>query len=727
MTPRRPMTGRRPRVVAFTLLAALAASLLPALASPARAAAPNLTITSDTRYVVDPAKGRVHVTAALTAVNHLRDTKTRQFYFDHAFLAVQPRTTGYNIASSTGSPRVSVSTRTKDHTLLRIDFGKRLGAGATRTLTLTFDIVDKGGSPTRETRIGTSLVSFAAWAFATSSTPGGSVSVVWPAGFNIEVDPAALGEPKTDASGSIVYSSGRLAEPLAFFAYFVADKPNAYVETVLPVEIGGRPLEIAIRSWPDDPAWAKRIRGVLAEGLPALSAAIGLPWLDDQRLVVAEAISRSSGGYSGRYDPETGRIEIAYYADSLVVLHEAAHAWFDGRLLADRWANEGFATWYAGRAAGGLGMKVPPITLTAENQKHRIPLNAWGPVGIGDVGVEDFGYAASAELARQIAQRAGPTGLESVWESANQGIGAYQPVGLAPESAGGAPGGGAAAPGAGSDTRPVEAGAPAPDWRGLLDLLEDRTGRDYGDLWRAWVIRPAEGKLLDDREAARRRYDQVVRRAADWQLPPLVRQAMRAWQFDQAMELLVAADRVLDGRDAVSDAASAAGLPVPRALQAAFEGNGSFAAAATEADAELQTIARYEQATAARPIAPDLMQQIGLWGTTPAIDLAAAADAFAAGDLQASVDASLRAQLAWDSAQELGRNRAITILAAMLAALIAIAIIVGRIRSARRRWHRRSAARAYARELRALGSTRVAPSRAMAHRADQDQGRRGRR
>ena len=66
---------------------------------------------------------------------------------------------------------------------------------------------------------------------------------------------------------------------------------------------------------------------------------------------MAEAVSRSTAGYSGRYDPAAGRIEIAYYADSFVVLHEAAHAWFDGSLLADRWANEGFASWYALDAA----------------------------------------------------------------------------------------------------------------------------------------------------------------------------------------------------------------------------------------------------------------------------------------------------------------------------------------------------------------------------------------
>ena len=60
--------------------------------------------------------------------------------------------------------------------------------------------------------------------------------------------------------------------------------------------------------------------------------------------VVAEAVSQTGSAYAGRYDPEDATVEIAYYADSLVTLHETAHAWFDGSLLADRWANEGFAS-----------------------------------------------------------------------------------------------------------------------------------------------------------------------------------------------------------------------------------------------------------------------------------------------------------------------------------------------------------------------------------------------
>ena len=55
-----------------------------------------------------------------------------------------------------------------------------------------------------------------------------------------------------------------------------------------------------------------------------------------------------------------GHVEIAYYADDFVVLHEAAHAWFNGALLADRWANEAFASYYGPRPAKELKVKATP-------------------------------------------------------------------------------------------------------------------------------------------------------------------------------------------------------------------------------------------------------------------------------------------------------------------------------------------------------------------------------
>ena len=683
------------------LLAALAGSALPAVAPVARAAtAPDLTVTTETRYDVQPDQGLVHVTAQVTAVNHLKDTKTHLYYFDRAYLAVQPGASGFKLSGADG-PSVHVVSRKADHILLSLDFGKHLTAGATRTWTLTFDLVDKGGSPTRQIRVGASLISFPAWAFASEATPGGSVTVSFPPGYTVDVQAPALHPPTTDAAGRIVYETGRLSEPLTFFAFFVADRPTDYQETTRSIEVGGQPLDLTLRSWPDDTAWAKRIGDLLGQGLPALGAAIGLPWLSDRPLVVAEAISRSTNGYSGLYDPTTGRIEIAYYAGPFVALHEAAHAWFDGRLLADRWANEGFASWYAIAAGKAIGEKVAADPLTDKLSAVRIPLNAWGPVGSQDPLVEDYGYAASAELARLVAERAGGAALTQVWLAAHNGIPAYQPPGVDVAAGGGIVGGAAGTTGTSgasgtSGTPPgAEIGAAPPDWRGLLDLLEDRSGKPFDDLWRTWVVRPDEAHLLDDRTAARTRYDAVVKRAETWKLPALVRQAMRAWQFDQAIQLLDSADRALDDRDAVISAATAAGLTAPETLRTAFEGEGGFSAASAEADAEVATIGAYRTAAASRPATLDFVEEVGLFDAAPDADLARARTAFGDGHLRESVEASSSARAAWLDARDLGRKRVMSILAAVAAAILGLLFLLGSVRRARRRRSRRRMAQAH--------------------------------
>src|SRR3954451_11352114 len=95
----------------------------------------------------------------------------------------------------------------------------------------------------------------------------------------------------------------------------------------------------------------------------------------------------------------------------------------------------------------------------------KVPLNAWGAVGRADTKTEAYGYAAALELARQVAARAGQAGLAKVWGPAAAHDAAAQPVQAAPVT--------------GTET----IGGP-PDWRGLLDLLEARTGKRFDDLWR---------------------------------------------------------------------------------------------------------------------------------------------------------------------------------------------------------------------------------------------------
>ena len=152
--------------------------------------------------------------------------------------------------------------------------------------------------------------------------------------------------------------------------------------------------------------------------------------------MVQEAVSRAAGGYAGLFAPAERRIEVAYWADPLVVLHEAAHGWFNGGLVADRWASEGFASLYAQRAAGKLKVRDTSPKLTAAVGKAAIPLNAWpntaGDDGGADLPTETYGYAASLALARAIAARAGDDALQRVWAAASARVGAYQP-----ETAGG--------------------------------------------------------------------------------------------------------------------------------------------------------------------------------------------------------------------------------------------------------------------------------------------------
>jgi hypothetical protein len=667
------------RRVAAALLAVVAATgllAMPSATAEVRAATPNLTIVTSARYDVQPEAKRVRVTVDMTLTNRLRDTATKRYYFDKAFLSVLPGTTGYKLTwAGSGRPRAKVSKQTATYTLLELDLAARLYSGKSAKYRLVFDIVDKGGAAARDVRIGAALVSFPVWAFATDSTPGSTVQVTFPKGFEVQVESGDMPAPTTAADGRVVFSTGKLAKPLTFFAYLVGDRPAEKVTQTLTVDVGDDAVDLTIEAWPDDAAWSKRVGGLVARALPVLSDQIGLGWPRDGGLVVREAVSRSTGGYAGLFDPSGGEVEVAYYADDGVVLHEAAHAWFNGALLTDRWANEAFASYYGLEAAGALKVKASADTLTDKIKAARIPLNAWGAVGDEDQATEEYGYAASLVLARAIAERAGDDVLRAVWADALGRVGAYQPVGAAtggPDLVGG-----------------------APDWRGLLDLLEAHSPENFDDLWRTWVARDTDLALLDARSAARARYETVVTAANDWQLPKAVRDAMRAWRFDQANVLLTDAQAVLAQRAAIATAAAGSGLTVPPTLETAFEGSDGFAAAAQEATAELEAIARYNAAVAARQVVSDPLGQLGMLGSDPVADLERARTRFADGDLAGSAEAATAARSAWTSASDIGRGRAVSLVILAGALLLGLLLFTTWLRGRRRRRHVTMAAEDY--------------------------------
>ncbi len=653
-------------LVLIAAVMALALVAAPPTARDVAAATPDLTLVTEARYEVQPDDKRVRVTVDIVARNRLKDTATRRFYFDRAFLAVQPGTSGFKLTAESGDPSVRVSDSKKTYQILSLSFGRRIYSGKTGRFRLTFDLPDPGGAPTRDVRIGSSLVSFPVWAYASEDTPGSTVTVSFPDDFNVAVEAGELPAPKTQ-DGRIVYSSGALDKPLSFFAYFVADRPGSYSSSAVRTQVGDRQAELTIRGWEDDADWSERVSALMDRGLPILHEQIGLPWEREGPLTVQESVSRTTGGYAGLFDPREGRIEVAYYADGFVILHEAAHAWFNGNLLADRWANEAFASYYASLVGEELEAPIPSQELTDELRDAAFPLNAWAPAGRGDPAAEDFGYAASVTLAREIAARAGEDGLREVWAAAAAREAAYQPPSVDP--AGGA--------------REAEPAEGPPDWRGLLDLLEDRTGRRYDDLWSTWVVRDGEADLLAERADARQAYTEVVRDAGRWELPASVRGALRAWQFETASALLADAAELLDRRAALESAAAAADLRLPSRLETAFESDAGFEAANAEADAEEAAIGVVAAAQAARPADPDFLQQLGLVAESPDAQLATARDAFAAGDLSQAAAEALRATSTWEGAAEIGRNRLLAAIGLGLLALLGILLVVSRWRDRR--------------------------------------------
>jgi len=626
-----------------------------------RAATPDLSVITSARYDVRPEAGRIDVTVDLTATNRLVDTPTTQYTFEQAYLAVPPEATGFAVSSASADPTVAVDDVKPTHTLLRIAFGSPLAAGRSIRLTLTYRLPDPGAPADRDFRVGPTLTTFQAWALASTETPGSTVTVTVPEGYIVTFVRGSLPGPTFDAAGRQVWASAAIEDPLKFDLFVRVERTPVLVDSEVRVPVESGVARLTLRAWSDDPGWADRIRVLLRAGIPGLEDAIGRPWPLAQPLTVEEVLDPATAGLAGTFDPVRNRIEVIYRAGPEIALHEAAHAWFNGGLLADRWANEAFASYYAEVVATDLGLPFEPAAVTPELEGAHVPLNAWAP---GDVqppegadrsAVEAYGYAAATSLARRIADRTGTDSLRRVWAAIDAGRAPYQP-----------PAG------------PTEFLAGPPDWRGLLDLLEDDGRSRVADLWLVIVALPDEAAMLSARDAARRDHAAALERAGDWQLPRAIRDALRGWQFDAARTQLAIAMTVLDERDELLRAATAAGLTLPEGLRERFEEATDLATIQAEVEADLEAVAAIEAARAARPAAPGPVERLGLVGSSPNQQLADAVEALADGDPARAATLAAAAEATWRGADDSGRARIVAI-----AGIFAVGLIVGLA------WHRR--------------------------------------
>jgi hypothetical protein len=218
-------------------------------------------------------------------------------------------------------------------------------------------------------------------------------------------------------------------------------------------------------------------------------------------------------------------------------------------------------------------------------------------------------------------------------------------------------------------------------WQRLLDLLEERTGVEYTDLWLAWVVDETDAELLTDRAEARTRYLEVVATAGDWELPEVVRFDLGNWQFEDVMAELDTVDRILVMAADLETLAADLDLDPPPQLRETFEGNAGLELALTEANKELLALETIADATRGMAEEPDAVEWVGLLGAEPDDDLAAARDAWEAGDHGTASDHAEVVLATLDQADDRGRERLAIGGGIVLLAVGGVALAVYRRRS----------------------------------------------
>ncbi|MGD0862281.1 MAG: hypothetical protein ABSA21_05910 [Candidatus Limnocylindrales bacterium] len=653
--------GRSARGLGAAVLIATAATFLRVAApAPADAGQSGITYVSTGTWTVDPAKARIQVALQVTATSRTVDSGGRRYYFSGLVMTLPLSTASFAAADGKGqSMPVTVEATTPSGVVVDVGFRQRLYSGQTISFGLTFDVVDSGGSTDRDLRIGQDVVSFPVLAFGSPGTPGSSVSVIFPEGFTVQEQFGAL-VSSTDASGETVFSSGVVPDATALDAWFTASRavPSAgYLTTDLTMG----PISVELRYWADDPGWASQVGAILSSGYPMLRQLIGLGDPSLRSLTVEEVTTQGIGGFSGEFDPASGTVKVSYFADPVVVLHEAAHMWFNSDLASDRWIDEGFASYYAEQVVVALGLPDHSPVLSPQLLSDAVPLNDWTSAGVPGSATEAYLYGASLQAARDVAAIAGNDGLREVWALAAAHEPAY---------------GGSA----GQDSV-VSVSGPA-DWQRLLDYLEQTTGQSFTAVWRRWVVTPSQALSLDERDVARAKY-QAMQTLAGWDMPPDIRAAMGGWNFGSAEALLGQVPAIVTDRQQIAAAAPVEKTSPPTTLETAFETEGT-AAALTEATRELSALSALASARRAQANNHSAAGAVGLLGTDPSAALAAARQAFASGDPDQATYLAESARAAWAGATGVGQIRIVGTAAGTAGVLLLLALFVW-TRSGRRR------------------------------------------
>jgi hypothetical protein len=491
-----------------------------------------------------------------------------------------------------------------------------------------------------------------------------TVTVKVPKGFTTEVagEPLAL---ETSATGQTLTASPK--EPDTFYSIVSAENRDAYTDTRISFEGG---VEIVVLAWPEDDDWEATVGATMRNGIPELRRLIGLDWPVAHDLNVRERYTPALEGYAGVFFTDDQRIDVSEDLDRFVIVHEAAHAWFNQSLFTERWIYEGLADEYAWQVLTAVG-ETPEVVAELpdlEDPGH-VVLSAWTfPAVIRDQKTDDreqYGYNASFWVMHQVVAAAGIDHMRAAFAAAQANETAYVGKG-APEKVTG-----------------------ENDWRRFLDLIEpidEPDGVAVEAAIRDFALSQIDARPLVSRTAARERYRELLEAGDGWLPPWAVRKHLSSWAFVGASKQMDAAFAALALRDKVATAAVALGLQPDDAVRTAYEGaQDSLDAASEIATEQLSTLASVAEAKAKVEAAPDLMTQIGLIGEAPNEPYEAARAAFEAGELDDAVASAAAASALITGAAAIGQQRLLAGVAVVVGVLLLLLILFLLIRRRGRR------------------------------------------
>lgn len=610
-----------------------------------------------TTYRLDPAGGSVDVQVRLTLSNVQPDVRVggavRQTFLDRFNLLVLAEAEGL---VATGAGRSLPVRRTPRPgaalAVASIDLQPDLAFGDTQAVELTYRLPSRPPRSGGFSRVNPAFVTFPA--FTTGDPGGADIEVVVPDGFEVEI----VGDPmeSIEVGDGLVYRADDIADPATFLTNVVARDDDALV--AVPVSFGDD--ELTVLGWPGDDEWARFVASKVEQGVPELEDLVGLPWPGDDDLQVIETASPYLYGYAGWYSPSESLVEIGDDLDPAVILHELSHLWFNQRLFAERWINEGFAEVFSALALGRLGDPVSPPAPADPTDPARLALVDWSDPDLQEPiaeAQEAYGYNAAHVVVDGIAREIGERALSSVVVASERRTIAYA-----------------------GDGPPLRYPGPL-GWRELLDLFEEVGGSTTASTVFADLVIPAAAQAdLDERTGARARYAALADQAGPWSAPRGLRQAMARWDFAVAGDLMDAASEALEVRDEVAARVAPAGLPVPHAMETGYEGAKdaddlvTSTAGAPEAATAVVAAVRAERGASGPLVA------LGVLGASVDDRLRAARAALDDGRYREAAAEARAVVDAYDGAARTGALR----LAGAAAALLAGALVVRR----RRRWRR---------------------------------------